>query len=50
MRMSAIDTVKQIVAEIVGDGKLAKEGARQTHESSAPTDAEGRTPQTLRRR
>jgi hypothetical protein len=46
MRMSAKDTVigtgKRIVAEIVGDGRLAEEGARQTHESSATADAEGR--------
>ena len=46
MRMSAKDTVfgtaKQIVAEIVGDGRLAEEGARQTHETT-PTG--GRSPQ-----
>jgi hypothetical protein len=40
--MSAKDTVvgtaKQIVAEIVGDGKLAEEGARQANGSPALTE------------
>ena len=30
---TVVGTAKQIVAEIVGDGRLAEEGARQTHES-----------------
>jgi hypothetical protein len=49
--MSAKDTVvgtaKQIVAEIVGDGRLAEEGARQTRENSAPIDTAGQPPQQL---
>jgi hypothetical protein len=36
---TVIGTAKQIVAEIVGDGRLAEEGAHQTH--AAPTDADG---------
>ena len=31
-----IGTAKQIVAEIVGDGRLAEEGTRQTSEGSLP--------------
>jgi hypothetical protein len=33
-----IGTAKQIVAEIVGDGRLAEEGGRQALQSSTPTE------------
>ena len=39
---TVIGTAKQIVAEIVGDGRIAQEGARLAHESSASLDIGGR--------